>query len=307
MKVSVEFDSISSAIIAHIKSSKEFIRICVPWLTDDEILEALIEKAKSKIFIEILITKNEFTSAKTAHFNKLITHGAKIYMLEKHQSGGILHHKFCLIDYKILISGSYNWSNQAKKNDEHILINKAKSNSDFLVLNDFDNHFTDLLYKYDIREKPSDEIWEEISDSTSKFLKAQDKALRHYESSVGFFQTEELAKAHKYANKAIKSCVRPNPDFFILKHLIYLKNDDHVKAARWLFKGLKYLENGHEDSHTIFKTTYANFVNDIKQNGWKTYTKIDLINDETLLNLSSFVRYNQTPHFFKFNELNILD
>jgi hypothetical protein len=33
-----------------------------------------------------------------------------------------MHHKFCVIDHRIVITGSYNWTNNAEKNDENIVI-----------------------------------------------------------------------------------------------------------------------------------------------------------------------------------------
>ena len=38
-------------------------------------------------------------------------------------NGGIMHNKFCIIDTHVVITGSYNWSNNAEfKNDENIEI-----------------------------------------------------------------------------------------------------------------------------------------------------------------------------------------
>ncbi|NLL27457.1 MAG: phosphatidylserine synthase, partial [Bacteroidales bacterium] len=37
--------------------------------------------------------------------------------------GGTMHHKFCVIDNQVVITGSYNWSNNAEfKNDENVTV-----------------------------------------------------------------------------------------------------------------------------------------------------------------------------------------
>ena len=39
------------------------------------------------------------------------------------QRGGIMHHKFCVIDNQKVITGSYNWSDNAEnKNDENAAV-----------------------------------------------------------------------------------------------------------------------------------------------------------------------------------------
>lgn len=35
-----------------------------------------------------------------------------------------MHHKFCIIDQKIVITGSYNWTKQARNNEENITVIK---------------------------------------------------------------------------------------------------------------------------------------------------------------------------------------
>ncbi|TAE00475.1 MAG: hypothetical protein EAZ97_05805 [Bacteroidetes bacterium] len=36
-----------------------------------------------------------------------------------------MHNKFCVIDSDIVLTGSYNWTNQAQRNDENITVQNA--------------------------------------------------------------------------------------------------------------------------------------------------------------------------------------
>ena len=55
---------------------------------------------------------------------------------------GHMHHKFCIVDHKLIITGSYNWTKSAaNKNYENILIN-----SDSKVVKSFQSEF-DKLWK----------------------------------------------------------------------------------------------------------------------------------------------------------------
>ncbi|KAE9282796.1 hypothetical protein PF001_g23139 [Phytophthora fragariae] len=56
-----------------------------------------------------------------------------------------MHHKFCVIDKKILLNGSFNWSRQAVVgNAENLVIHK-----DGPIIGRFDEHFTHLWNKYE--------------------------------------------------------------------------------------------------------------------------------------------------------------
>ena len=54
-----------------------------------------------------------------------------------------MHHKFCIIDFKEVLHGTYNWTNNAQYNDEDIEIDKNES-----TVVKFMNRFNELLAKY---------------------------------------------------------------------------------------------------------------------------------------------------------------
>ena len=52
----------------------------------------------------------------------------KITMVGHYSNFGkkIMHNKFCIIDFKKVIHGSYNWTNNAKYNNESITITESR-------------------------------------------------------------------------------------------------------------------------------------------------------------------------------------
>ncbi len=42
----------------------------------------------------------------------------------------IMHHKFCVIDLKKVIHGSYNWTNKAKHNQENISVTEDRTSAE---------------------------------------------------------------------------------------------------------------------------------------------------------------------------------
>ena len=88
------------------------------WLLEGlEYDEKLKEKQEQGIKVEIVIFDDGINAK----------HGVDLegfdFVKVKAERGGIMHNKFCVIDNQIVITGSYNWSDNAEyKNDENISI-----------------------------------------------------------------------------------------------------------------------------------------------------------------------------------------
>jgi PLD-like domain len=57
---------------------------------------------------------------------------------------GTLHHKFCVLDSDVVITGSFNWTRTASKADENIIVVRHHE----LIVRDFEAEFRVLLDKY---------------------------------------------------------------------------------------------------------------------------------------------------------------
>lgn len=301
MEVSTTFENIAEAIIQQIKYAEKAVRICVPWLTDDDILNELIEKAKQKVHVELLLLNDEFNRSKTSFFNQLIARESKVYMVDKTASGGMLHHKFCTIDREILITGSYNWSNNAKKNDENILISVAVDFDDYMMIDDYDDQFQKLLYKYGIENE--DEGWEEASAFVSESRKKQKDALFYYDLASDYLKNKKYDNALESINEGIEELPSPNQDFFLLKHIILRISGDFSECAEYLYKYLSQIAVNDSDSIEQFNRVYQVFIGTIIDNGRETYKILESINQKTKANLGRFALFKVQPHFFKYEQL----
>jgi len=119
LKLEAKFENIQQRIIEEIDKAEFLIWIAVAWFTDREIAIKLREKKKQGIDIQIIVIDDKINNRVAEkiyqYFNVL-----KILPTEKFQN--IMHHKFCLIDLKKVIHGSYNWSIKAQYNKETISI-----------------------------------------------------------------------------------------------------------------------------------------------------------------------------------------
>jgi hypothetical protein len=123
MEIQAYFDNISEQIVSELNTCKNNIRIAVAWFTDDEIFDLLCSKAQEDISIDLVLIDDEINRGSGIEFDDLTDAGGDVYWISKATKGkGIMHNKFCIIDDKTIITGSYNWSRQAKKNYENITV-----------------------------------------------------------------------------------------------------------------------------------------------------------------------------------------
>lgn len=112
----VLFDQIKETIIQGIRSADYLIWIAVAWFTDADILRELQSRKKAGVSIRI-ITSDEKSNQYI--INDLEEHFELIKVpLRGRYFSNRLHDKFCIIDLEYVMHGSYNWSNNARENDE---------------------------------------------------------------------------------------------------------------------------------------------------------------------------------------------
>lgn len=111
---------IRGVILKNLVEAKESIFIAVAWFSDQEILNTIKKKAQEGVNIEIILNNDEINKPiiyEIKHKN------IKVYFYESEQNNATMHHKFCVIDKEILLSGSYNWTYAAaQKNHEDISV-----------------------------------------------------------------------------------------------------------------------------------------------------------------------------------------
>lgn len=123
IEVEIHFEEIQGQIIEQIKSAKYSIWLAVAWLTDKVLLRELFNKKKEGVSVRIVVLDDEI--------NKKYGIDYEIYFETKRfQPTGIykniMHHKFCIIDLKTVIHGSYNWTNKARWNKETISVDNSR-------------------------------------------------------------------------------------------------------------------------------------------------------------------------------------
>ncbi|WP_433829053.1 phospholipase D-like domain-containing protein [Flavobacterium anhuiense] len=133
---------IKQRIISEINNANQVIYVAMAWFTDRDIAMAIIEAKNRNITIDIILSSNAQNETV-----KLMLKGAgiKVHAFETGDVRGIMHHKFCLIDNKISINGSYNYSINASNNN----VENIQVSDDTRIYSQFLTEFERLRYNID--------------------------------------------------------------------------------------------------------------------------------------------------------------
>jgi len=129
--------NLRSVLLTEIFQAKNNIDIAIAWFTDSEVLRALIGKLKENVAVRIIISNahQNFTESYSLDFNIFKSHGGIIYIVQNE----FLHHKFTLIDNKILVSGSANYTYSGFfKNAENLMVFKEEPDNLDLFREEFE-------------------------------------------------------------------------------------------------------------------------------------------------------------------------
>lgn len=108
------FNDIANKIITDLDEAKVSILVAIAWFTNQRIADKLVEKFEEGLDVKVVFYKDH-TNSKFG-----VNIGCIPFKSIRGTRGGVMHHKFCVIDNQKVITGSYNWSDNAeKKNDEN--------------------------------------------------------------------------------------------------------------------------------------------------------------------------------------------
>ncbi len=136
MPTKVHFKNIKEVILYEIKNTKIRIDVAVAWITEPDIINELEKLLNSNISVRIIAFDDRINNTDT--LKRLYFKGAQIKLSTK-----LMHNKFCIIDSKTVVSGSFNWTINASRNDENVTVN----HDDVDLIKDFGIEFTNLWSK----------------------------------------------------------------------------------------------------------------------------------------------------------------
>lgn len=136
MELTAHFTVIQEKIAAELSKAKYNIFVAVAWITDKSLWDILINKSRDGLRVQIILVNDDINKGSGIDFENFVKNGGQLYW-DDH------HHKFCVIDLKTVITGSYNWTYYAQNRikRENIIVMKEATD----IAEQFSDEFTLLL------------------------------------------------------------------------------------------------------------------------------------------------------------------
>ena len=158
------FDDIEEVVLRNIISARTTIYACMAWFTNFNIFKAIRNKLDEGIKV-ILLTNNDLINngGYCLNFNELIYKGLELHLAEYPE---LIHHKFCIVDEQLLMTGSYNWTFFSENiNRENMIV--IKDDQD--VISSYMDEFNMLIEKYAAVEEMPESVPEKPEYDRSSF------------------------------------------------------------------------------------------------------------------------------------------
>ncbi|MCW1929510.1 phospholipase D-like domain-containing protein [Bhargavaea beijingensis] len=117
---SATFSNIREEIIQSIRMAKHSIWISVAWFKDEGLYQELCKQKLNGVHIRILISDEDTNKSMVPKLKQQFE--TKIVNRWGYNNYNRLHSKYCIIDYSIVLHGSFNWTPTANQNEEHLTV-----------------------------------------------------------------------------------------------------------------------------------------------------------------------------------------
>lgn len=118
MQSVVHFSNIRNEIIGQLKKATREIKVAIAWLTDEDIIRTLTQRAESGLSVIVVISESKENFRNISKWKDFLRQNGKLHIATPKS----LHHKFCIIEKTTILNGSYNWTYFAQRNEENIMI-----------------------------------------------------------------------------------------------------------------------------------------------------------------------------------------
>ena len=107
------------AVIQELDKAKGTIDMAMYYFTDRDLANAVIDAHDRGVRVRIYLDKDQ-EEAKYSKSRYMVKHGVPVLYSSNPY---IMHHKFCVIDNEVVVTGSYNWTASAgTRNNENLLV-----------------------------------------------------------------------------------------------------------------------------------------------------------------------------------------
>ncbi|WP_332608568.1 phospholipase D-like domain-containing protein [Achromobacter sp. ESBL13] len=129
------FEDIGFQIQQELMKAKESVKICVAWIRWQKYAPIFDQLTRRGISVEVIYNDDYLNR----RYFQAPLHSTTLYPVRA-RHGALMHNKFCIIDDSKIITGSFNWSRNAGRHFENLVVIEH----DFRLVKSFLTEFQDL-------------------------------------------------------------------------------------------------------------------------------------------------------------------
>ncbi len=110
---------IRPVLLREIGLARHTIHAAVAWFTDPALFAALLERQRAGVAVALAVADDAINLRPgSLPFGELTAAGGQFWAV----AGALMHHKFCVLDGRDLLTGSYNWTRKAAAENQENLV-----------------------------------------------------------------------------------------------------------------------------------------------------------------------------------------
>ncbi|TGV03624.1 phospholipase D-like domain-containing protein [Flavivirga rizhaonensis] len=283
-KITAHFENHKDVIEFETSTAKSEVLIAVAWINFKEYYSLFETILKNDCKLKILCSDNRQNKSHIKEIIELRKKGASIQLLEMPNTSNYMHHKFAIIDRKNIINGSFNWSPNATRSFENLIV----INDNKTIAKEFRDEFKklELIGKETIRSlrKKVKCTEKECSGEMLNILVLSEKSSKYFETNADIikfcnecneYSTIESCLSDTQFEMLLDSYQGSMDDFeseylddLISEHLNqHINNNILIHAIGKVTSGLDYYDDDFTNTNILWKNKFVgNRVLDVYEN-----------------------------------------
>lgn len=261
MQTEALFSNIADRISSELSQAESSIYIAVAWLTNRDLFNILVDKAKSGITVQLLLSNDEINQNSSLDFSRLKIGNSVAYLVGDGKSD-LMHNKFCVIDRRVVMTGSYNWSYKAEKNNHE---NMVITTDDFELADQFIAQFKQIRDNYfahqEALEFPVAKVIKRLEILKNYVILEDDEDIERESRklSVYQFQQDIYQIIRALSQNAFSQAVELIDEFIKRNHQIVVYGEVDIAALKLEIRHLEHQLNAYDDEKTELEKTLTLF------------------------------------------------
>jgi len=224
---------IEEKLVDELSKATHSIFVAVAWFTNIVLFNEILNALERGINVKIVLNNDLINNGGYClNFNDTIEKGAEIHIVEYPSH---MNNKFCIIDEKIVFTGSYNWTVYAEhNNDENCLM--IKNNED--VTQSYMHIFNDLCQKYEAVDEMPENVPEkpEYDRSSFKCYISDELATR-----------ARISRSNSEREQLFKSALRLRPDNSLVPDSYRQDSSENIRQREAVTRTLQQHEQRRQE------------------------------------------------------------